>query len=311
LTAHLRTVLANGSTNATDPADIYLIRCLTALDPDQERLDLLLAALRQDTTTRAFRAAHQVRCECRREFDSTTLINQRFGEFHGNIALAAALTLVGLFDTRPLRGTHPENVNATGQRVCDDVLLHRIHDELRDLVADGIEGFAERPVAERDTLIARCRAALLPQVAARLLTAGLRMTHPEGGELKGAFPGWWQQELDSAKAEHKAVILLFTNTRTCAPCRGLEREVLSQPQWKAWAETHVCMVVLNGAEHENDPTYEERANLLFQLYDGGGIPSLFLIRSDGCRLGRRRAFDRNAGPAGYIAEFERVLAAGP
>ena len=113
--------------------------------------------------------------------------------------------------------------------------------------------------------------------------------------------------MDAAKAEGKAIGLLFTNIKTCNPCRRLEKEVLSKPEWKAWADSHLHMVILDGSQHENDKAFDQRWATLSQIYIGsGGIPNFNLVLANG-QNGRLHLSFENEGPAFYIAQFTAAL----
>lgn len=315
LTAHLREVLAG---TAQESLDFQVVKHVTAKGPEQDRLDLLLTALRTDTTSGTFNLAYNVAVYFGSFADTTPLFAHRFSGFYGRSAMPLALTYTLLWDRRPIPEAWLQMLawrhkgHATDLRVCDLVVLARADEEFHDVLQSAKDQSTafdlSQPLASRDTVIARCRAALLPLLTAKLAASGLRLPDPAGGgDLAAALPAWWQSELDTARAAGKAVALLVTDTKHCAPCVRLEHEVLAKPEWQAWAHAHLHVVVFDSAKHPDDKAYWQRASEIHRIYDGAGIPNLFVIDSDGRLLAPRMSFEPHLGPRGYISEFERIL----
>ncbi len=312
LTAHLTALLehlrrAPGkvsgtffSTEDVDLEDIMAVMRVTALHPTQERLDLILAALRAGTDTPLPTFIVNNVCSASvgmRWGPESPIFDRLFNGFNGSYALVQAVGHVALADRRVL---------ADGRRLCDAaaaVLWRSIH---RDMPALPDEFPASDSLERRDQLLDEARRGLDALLPPRLAAAGLTLADMSGGTA--AFPAWWQRELAGARGDGHAVALLITSTKNCPPCDRLQREVLATPAWLAWAGTHVRMVVFDFASiADNDKASLDRINELQRWYPPGGTPSFFLIDGNGRLLGERLAFE-TIGPEGYIRIFSERLA---
>ena len=192
-------------------------------------------------------------------------------------------------------------------RVCDEVASalcqHRIDDEQ----AWSPKGFAFAfgPIPERDRSLALLRTHLLPRVAASCAVTGLQVDL--GPAPPPPFPAWWQHEIEQSRSAGLAAGLLITDTRTCAPCARLEREVLSQPTWRAWAAKHMRLVVLDGAGKDKDDAFEQRWRDAVTIHEGlGGTPTMVITTASGRQLGSVVEYE-GTGPAAFIQACEARL----
>ena len=49
-----------------------------------------------------------------------------------------------------------------------------------------------------------------------------------------------------AKADHKVVFMDFTGSDWCPPCKALHKNILSTPEFEAYAKTNLVLVLVDG-----------------------------------------------------------------
>jgi thioredoxin-related protein len=138
---------------------------------------------------------------------------------------------------------------------------------------------------------------------------------------------WWT-DLDKAKEvaqrENKPILLLFTGTSWCGVCIVLEKKVLSQPEFAAFARKRLVLVKVefesSPSKLDRKPTAEERAKIelarQFDLNVGqpndrglGGYPSVFLLSPKGERLAEVPSSinDANAGVEPFLEKLQALM----
>ncbi len=117
-----------------------------------------------------------------------------------------------------------------------------------------------------------------------------------------AHPAWTTglpQALAKAKAEHKLVLMDFTGSDWCHPCRELHDRVLETEKFKEYADTNLVLVLVDFPEHKPQPTEERQANEALQKqFDVPGYPTIILLDADGKVISKNVGYD-----GGTVSQF--------
>jgi thioredoxin-related protein len=111
--------------------------------------------------------------------------------------------------------------------------------------------------------------------------------------------------LEQAKAENKIVLLDFTGSDWCVWCKKFDNDVLSQPEFAAYAKTNLVMVMLDfpNAKPQSDSVKKANKNLQ-DKFKVDGFPTYVALTPDGKEIGRQVGY-LSGGPQAFIAELEK------
>ena len=147
---------------------------------------------------------------------------------------------------------------------------------------------------------------LLRVPAFLLLLAGLVLP------ASAAYEGW-MTDLDAgrarAAAENKRLVVEFTGSTWCPPCKALHAEVLTSAEFKAWAQDKVLVMLDFPRAGERTPekvaANPELAKLMKLKDEFGvsGFPTLFVFDPAGRPLGKQVGYGRGQGPAAYLKQL--------
>ncbi len=126
--------------------------------------------------------------------------------------------------------------------------------------------------------------------------------------LAGAQLDWMtdaKQALTKAKSEQKLVLLNFTGSDWCPWCIRLDKEVFSTPEFAAYANTNLVLVLVDFPRKKQLAKEQQQANrALAAKYGIKGYPTLVILDSAGNRLGDLGY--KPGGPSWFIAELEKL-----
>lgn len=89
-----------------------------------------------------------------------------------------------------------------------------------------------------------------------------------------------------AKAEGKMVMLEFTGSDWCPPCKKMKAEVFPSADFKAFAEKNLVLVELDFPQRKKLPAAQQQANdALAKKYGVNAFPTLIFLRPDGSKAG--------------------------
>lgn len=119
----------------------------------------------------------------------------------------------------------------------------------------------------------------------------------------------WLVDLPAAKEEavraKKAILLDFTGSDWCAFCRKFKKDVLDQPEFRAFARTNLVLVEVDFPERKKQPILRAKANEALKKEFAIGIyPTFVLLSADGTELGRQVGYLKG-GPKAFIEKLER------
>jgi len=113
---------------------------------------------------------------------------------------------------------------------------------------------------------------------------------------------WWDNyelALKTAKKEKKAVLVLFTGSDWCGWCKKLHKDFLEKDDFKKLAKKDIIPVFLDfpSKKVSLNPALVEQNKELQQEYGVRGYPTLFVLDSEGERIGQ----------LGYNKDFQKQL----
>jgi thioredoxin-related protein len=117
----------------------------------------------------------------------------------------------------------------------------------------------------------------------------------------------YKKAQQQAKASNKLLLLEFTGSDWCPPCRMLQKDVLSTPEFKDFASKNFVLVEIDFPRaKEQTRELAEQNQMLAQRFGIQGFPSIIVVNSDGKKLGELVGYDSRAGWKGYIDSLEKI-----
>jgi protein disulfide-isomerase len=111
---------------------------------------------------------------------------------------------------------------------------------------------------------------------------------------------------EQAKATNKLVFLDFTGSDWCGFCIRLDREILSKPAFKEYANKNLVLVEVDFPRAKNQsPNIRKQNRQLAEEYGVQGFPTIIVLNGSGKRVWRYDGYFPD-GPDAFIAELERA-----
>ena len=150
----------------------------------------------------------------------------------------------------------------------------------RGFTSDQLRQIVERDRARAKAMGERVRAAQAEAEAEKYLAE-----HPVEF-TPGKTPAGWLNDLQAAlekgKKEKKPVFALFTGSDWCPPCQKLEKNVLLQPAFKAFAEKHLVLLFLDSPQKTKlDEKVQKQNEELSKKFKVEGVPTAIILSADG------------------------------
>src|SRR5574339_289561 len=106
-----------------------------------------------------------------------------------------------------------------------------------------------------------------------------------------AAEGEWMTDLakaqEKAKAENKLVLLDFTGSDWCPPCKALHKNVLSAKEFTAFAKDNLVLVEVDFPRRKALPAAQKKANdALAKKFDIDGYPTIIVLDGAGKQLSK-------------------------
>ncbi len=123
-----------------------------------------------------------------------------------------------------------------------------------------------------------------------------------------AGDGWqadFKVALEHAAKENKPILLEFTGSTWCPPCKMMKKEVFSSSEFLDFAQKNLILVEVDFAPGGKPAVAEyEKQNLaLAGKYQIEGFPTVLLLSSDGKEIARKVGY-LPGGPKAFIAWVE-------
>jgi protein disulfide-isomerase len=109
---------------------------------------------------------------------------------------------------------------------------------------------------------------------------------------------------EKAKAENKVVLLDFTGSDWCIWCIKFNKDVLSTPEFKEYADKNLVLVELDFPRNKELSDDLKKANgQLRDKYEVQGFPTFIVLGKDGKEIGRQVGYSEG-GPKAFIEKLE-------
>lgn len=110
--------------------------------------------------------------------------------------------------------------------------------------------------------------------------------------------------LAQAKTEKKLVLVDFTGSDWCPPCKLLEKNVFMTAKFAEYAGQHLVLMQADFPENKTQPEDLKTANAaLAKKFEIEGYPTILLLDAEGKVLLKKTGYEGGT-PASYIADFE-------
>ncbi len=99
----------------------------------------------------------------------------------------------------------------------------------------------------------------------------------------------YDNSLAAAKKEHKPVLLLFTGSDWCPPCKMLEKNILSSQEFEEFAKKNLVLVKADFPRRPENQLSSEQKNHndnLNRKFGIRGFPTVLLLDYEGKELNR-------------------------
>jgi protein disulfide-isomerase len=124
-----------------------------------------------------------------------------------------------------------------------------------------------------------------------------------------ADPNWqtdYKKAQDEAKTNKKLLLVDFTGSDWCGYCIRLNREILSKPQFKDYANKNLVLVEIDFPRgKQQTATLREQNERLAQEYRIEGFPTIVVLNGEGKKVWRYDGYFSD-GPEAFIAELEKL-----
>jgi len=126
--------------------------------------------------------------------------------------------------------------------------------------------------------------------------------------VAAAQSGWntdYNAALASAANEQRNVFLFFTGSDWCGWCKKLDREILSTPEFAAYADAKLVLVELDFPRQKEQPAAVKSQNQQLQRQFGiDGYPTVIVLNSKGQPVGKLGY--QEGGPEPFIAKLKTL-----
>lgn len=125
-----------------------------------------------------------------------------------------------------------------------------------------------------------------------------------------AADGEWLTDLakaqEKAKAEKKMVLIDFTGSDWCPPCKSLHKNVLTSPEFAAFAKDNLILVEIDFPKSKEQSAELKKANgELQKKFEVKGYPTVIVLDGEGKELFKKVGY--GGTPAkDYVEELAKL-----
>lgn len=118
----------------------------------------------------------------------------------------------------------------------------------------------------------------------------------------------WLTNLDKAKekakAENKMILMDFTGSDWCPPCKSLHKNVLTSAEFVEFAKKNLVLVEVDFPKNKKQSDELKSANReLAKKFDVKAYPTIVVLDSNGKQLSKKAGYGGEK-PATFIAKIE-------
>jgi protein disulfide-isomerase len=141
---------------------------------------------------------------------------------------------------------------------------------------------------------------------ATAILIGLGLVGIASARAESTWSTDYKKAQEEAKANHKLVLLEFTGSDWCGFCFQLDRAILSQPQFKDYANKNLILVEIDFPRRKAQSIETRKQNAeLAERYQVDGFPTLVVLNSEGKAVWRYDGLYMS-GLAAFLAELDKV-----
>jgi thioredoxin-related protein len=112
--------------------------------------------------------------------------------------------------------------------------------------------------------------------------------------------------LAKAKADKKMVLMDFTGSDWCPPCKALHKNVLTSPEFEAYADKNLVLVVVDFPHNVTQTEELKKGNkALAEKYNIEGFPTVIVLDTDGSQVSKDVGYGGEP-PKDFIAKLDKV-----
>lgn len=146
--------------------------------------------------------------------------------------------------------------------------------------------------------------------APRFLVSALLLPFAWVGTLHAGEPVWLTDLTEAKKIalkENKPLLIYFTGSSWCGPCKMVHAEVLSSPEFAEFAKNHILVMLdyppFSERSEEKVKADPKLANLMEikTRYKVPGFPTVIVLSPDGHEKARKTGYGKGLGAAAFLA----------
>jgi thioredoxin-related protein len=117
----------------------------------------------------------------------------------------------------------------------------------------------------------------------------------------------YKKAQEQAKSSNKLLLLEFTGSDWCPPCRMLQKEVFSTPEFQDYAAKNFVLMELDFPRSKvQAPEIAEQNQMLARRFGIQVFPSIIILNGEGKKIGELLGYDSGGGRTAYIASLEKL-----
>jgi protein disulfide-isomerase len=128
-----------------------------------------------------------------------------------------------------------------------------------------------------------------------------------------AGEGEWLTDLakaqEKAKTEKKMVLVDFSGSDWCPPCKALHSNVLTSEEFSKFAKDNLVLVEIDYPRSKPQSPDQKKANKeLAKKYEVTGYPTVIVFDSQGKQLSKKVGYDKSITAKDYVADLKKLKA---
>src|SRR5258705_13545376 len=125
-----------------------------------------------------------------------------------------------------------------------------------------------------------------------------------------AAEGEWMNDLakaqEKARTENKLVLVDFTGSDWCPPCKALSKNVFSSPEFNEFAKKNLVLVEVDFPRKKEQTEQVKKTNRkLAKKHEIDGYPTVIIFDSNGKQLDKKVGYS-GASAKDYVAQLQKI-----
>jgi len=123
----------------------------------------------------------------------------------------------------------------------------------------------------------------------------------------------WQEDYDKAvkkaKEQHKPILIFFTGSDWCGPCKMLVEDFFESEKFKNIADESFVVYEANFPRNKDLITQKQRKNnyYLSTMYGVNSYPTIIIIDENGNELGRKKSYNLMRDTSYHFQFLKNIL----